>query len=97
MNVYEFDIWTQVKHNGEFSHTVMRVDVVHALNEERARKKITLHKGKVWKDGGLEISSSDEFVYGVTKTGTVTIRPYYVYSDGRTPRPVVRLSRITGG
>lgn len=87
MNTYEFDIWYQVKHNGKFSHTVTRTQLVHALNEERARNKITLQKGKTWSNAGLEIVSSDEFIYSVRKTGTVRKQMFYVYSDGRSPRP----------
>ena len=90
MNVFEIDIWRQVRHNGKFSHTVTRMELVHALNEERAKKKITLEKGKTWGKESLIIESTDEFIYGIRKTGTVTIQPYYVYSDGRSPRPVRR-------
>ena len=88
MNVYEFDIWRSVKHSGEFSHNATRYQLVHALNEERARKKVTLSQAKAM---GIEphlIEVAREFIYSVRKTGTVTIQPYYVYSGGRTPRPV---------
>ena len=88
MNTYEFDIWYQVTHNGKFSHTVIRTHLVHALKEERARKKVTLQKGKTWGEIGIEIVSGDEFIYRVRKTGTVKKQMYYVYSDGRNPRPV---------
>lgn len=89
MNVFEFDIWCSVKHNGKFSHTVTRMEVIHALNKERAKKKITLQKGETRTlSGGLEITSSDEFIYSVRRTGNVTKQLFYVYSDGRTSRPV---------
>ena len=90
MNVYEFDIWKQVKRDGEFSHTVIRKELVHALNLERAKKKITLAKEDTFKSGQCEYVVSSEFIYHTEKTGTVTKQMYYVYSDGRSPRPVVK-------
>lgn len=84
MNVFDFDIWKQVKHDGQFSHTVTRKQTVHALNEERARARIKLEPG--YTNDHLEVSG--EFIYQVKKCGTVTIQPFYVYSDGRLPRPV---------
>jgi len=86
MNVYEADIWCQVKRGGVFSHTVVRRQSIHALNEERARKKITLKKGYVRDNPPLEVT--DEFIYRIKETGTVTKQMCYVYSDGRSPRPV---------
>lgn len=88
MNVYEIDIWRRVKHNGEFSHTITRRELIHALNEEIANKKITLAKGYVGENPPMEVS--DEFIYHIERTGTVVIKPYYVYSDDRCPRPVKR-------
>lgn len=89
MNVYEIDIWQQVKHNDKFSHTVTRLQLVHALNEERAKKKVILAESKAWNDGGsLTIEASPEFIYRIEKTGTVTKQLYYEYSDGRSPRRV---------
>ena len=89
MNVYEIDIWTSVKHNGKFSHTVTRTVMVHALNEDRAKKKITLEPEKIYDVGSrLVINASAEFIYRLTKTGTVRKKLYYEYSDGRNPRPV---------
>jgi len=88
MNVYEIDIWRSVKHNGTFSHTVHRVELIHALNEERAKKKITLREGKTQEAGTLTIEVSSETIYAIRKTGTVLKQMYYVYSDGRSPRPV---------
>ena len=88
MNVYEIDIWRSVKHNSKFSHTVSRVELIHALNEERAKKKITLAEGKTQEVGTLTLEVSDEIIYTIKKTGTVTKQMYYVYSDGRNPRPV---------
>ncbi len=88
MNVYEVEIWCSVWHNCEFSHNVARTDVIHALNEERALKKVTLVEGKVQYVDTLELRTSNEFIYNVKKTGTVTKRLYYEYSDGRIPRPV---------
>ena len=88
MNVYELDIWRTVKHNGSYSHTATRVELIHALNEERAKKKITLAKGKTQEVGTLTLEVSSETIYTIRKTGTVTKQMYYVYSDGRNPRPV---------
>ena len=88
MNVFEIDIWCRVQHNGEFSHTVTRIELIHALNEERARQKITLKKGGTRNSNGLTVDWSDEFIYMVRKAGTVTKQLYYEYSDGRHPRRV---------
>ena len=88
MNVYEFDIWKQVKRDGEFSHTCTRMELIHALNEERATSKITLAGEKTWESGGGKFVVSGEFIYAVRKTLTVVKQMYYVYSDGRGPRPV---------
>lgn len=92
MNVYEIDIWRSVYHNGKYSHTATRVELIHALNEERAKKKIALEPEKVYASEhthGLSVKVSAEFIYRIKKTGTVVIKPYYVYSDGRYPRPVI--------
>jgi hypothetical protein len=90
MHVYEADIWTSVYHNEVFSHTNKRVQLIHALNEERARKQITLAPESIWTapDGKLTIRSRAEYIYHLKKTGTVTKQLFYVYSDGRQPRPV---------
>lgn len=88
MNVYEFDIWYQVNHNGKFSHTVTRMQLVHALNEERAKKHVTLREGGTRETGSLTIDFTAEVIYATRKTGTVTKQMFYVYSDGRTPRPL---------
>jgi len=89
MNVYVFDIWRSVKHNGGFSHTVTRREIIHALNEERAKKKITLAEAKTYTFGETINEVSGEFIYRIEKEGTVIIKPYYVYSSGRTPRTVI--------
>ena len=89
MNVYELAIWRSVKHDGVFSHNGTRLEVIHALNEERARKKITLAPEKKYGTGGQHtIEVSGEFVYSVRRTGTVRKQVFYVYSDGRSPRPI---------
>ena len=89
MNVYEIDIWRSVKHNCEFSHNDNRVVLVHALNEDSAKKKITLGPEKTWSSGsGLVIKVSAEYIYRLTKVGTVRKKLYYEYSDGRRPRPI---------
>lgn len=88
MQVYEIDIWRQVKRNGEFSHTVQRMELVHALNEKRAKTKVTLVEGRTWDNGGQHLEVSGEFIYAIRKTGTVTKQLYYEYSDGRSPRRV---------
>lgn len=93
MNVYEIDIWRSIKHNGEFSHTATRFELVHALNEERARRKITLAKARIWGKEPTVVETSDEFIYSIRKSGAVTKQLYYVYSDGRTPRPVIKPRR----
>ncbi len=89
MNVYEIEIWRQVKHNDKFSHTITRMELIHARNEERAKAKITLAQEKR-QSGIMEIVVSSEFIYAIRKTGTVTKQLYYEYSDGRTPSPVVK-------
>jgi len=88
MNTYEMDIWSTVKHNGEFSHTATRVQFVHALNEERARKKVKLAGERTINSGAIPITASSETIYAIRKTGTVLKKLMYVYSDGRSPRPV---------
>ncbi len=88
MNVYEIDIWCGVKHSGVFLHNAIRFELVHALNEERARKRIKLAEVKTMGSEPHLIEVSAEFIYSVRKTGTVTKQMYYVYSDGRSPRPV---------
>lgn len=88
MNVYEIEIWRGVRRSGEFSHNARRSELVHALNEERARKKITLAEGKVMGQEPNLVEMSAETIYSVTKTGTVTKQMFYVYSDGRNPRQV---------
>ena len=88
MNVYEIVIWCTVKHNSVFSHTVSRVEVIHALNEERAKKKLTFKEGSTQEAGTLTIEVSSETIYAIRKAGTVTKQMYYVYSDGREPKPV---------
>ncbi len=93
MNVYEVDIWYQVRHNDKFSHTVTRTKLIHALNEERAKKKITLKPSVTRETGTLKIEASPEFIYSIRKTGTVTKQMYYEYSDGRNPRPVRETKR----
>ena len=94
MNVYEVDIWRSVTHNGKFSHNATRQQLVHALNEERARGKVLLAKAKDW-ESGMKIEASEEVIYSIKKTGTVTKQMFYVYSDGRSPRPIMRVA--TGG
>lgn len=88
MNVYEFDIWRLVKRSGKFSHNAMRLQVVHARNEERARKKVTLEPSKALGTEPHLVEISAEFIYSVKKTGIVERQLFYVYSDGRAPRPV---------
>ena len=92
MNVYDIDIWRSVYHNDEFSHTAIRYQLVHALNEERARRKVILAEGKTLGPLGWGLRVSDEVIYSIRKAGTVTKQMYYVYSDGRTPRPIVKIS-----
>ncbi|KKM76441.1 hypothetical protein LCGC14_1380020 [marine sediment metagenome] len=88
MNVYELNIWYQVAHNGKFSHTVQRTEVIHALNEERALGKIVLAGKRSHVAGTLTIDVTAEFIYESRRTGTVVKKMYYEYSDGRNPRPV---------
>ena len=89
MNVYEIDIWCSVKNDGKFSHNARRTVLVHALNEERARKKITLSPAiKLGMGGQSTVEASKETIYSVRKTGAVKKQMFYVYSDGRNPRPV---------
>ena len=91
MNVYEISIWRGVKHNGEFSHNVQRMELIHARNEAEARGKVTLTPSKTYEsNSSLKIEASAETIYSCRKTGTVLVKPFYVYSDGRTPRPTGR-------
>jgi len=88
MNVYEIDIWRAVYHGekgDKFITNNQRQVVVHALNEERAKRKITLAPAE---DKSPRYRTEAEFIYRIKRTGTVTIKPYYEYSDGRSPRPV---------
>lgn len=87
MNVYEADIWCAIYHGDEFSHNVRRQQLIHALNEERAHKKIILAPAQITS----AYRTGAEFIYRLTKTGTVRKELYYVYSDGRSPRPVRQL------
>ena len=87
MNVYEIDIWRSVYHGEKFTHNAQRQELIHALNEDRAKKKIELADERVWQSGTLVIRAAQEVIYSIRKTGTVTKQLYYVYSDGRTPRP----------
>ncbi len=89
MNAYEIRIWKSVKHNDKFSHYLERKQLIHARNETQAKNKIALEKGNAHNLDNLIITVSEEYIYSTTKIGTVVIRPFYVYSDGRTPRPVV--------
>lgn len=85
MNAFEIDIWSQVKHNGKFSHTITRVELIHARNEREAKGKVKLIEGETYVTGELEIEASAEFIYSCRKTGTVRKQLYYEYSDGRSP------------
>ncbi len=87
MNVYEVYIWRSVKRSGEFSHNAERVALVHARNEAEAKGKVELEPPKVYGESLGFVEISGEFIYSVTKTGTVTKQLMYVYSDGRSPRP----------
>jgi len=88
MNVYEISIWRSVYRNGTFSHTVQRMELVHALNKGKAKERITLAKAHVSGANPPYDEVSDEFIYSIRKTGTVTKQLYYEYSDGRPPRRV---------
>ncbi|MCK5016431.1 MAG: hypothetical protein KAS32_05090 [Candidatus Peribacteraceae bacterium] len=88
MNVYDIDIWRSVHHGDKFSHNATRYQLVHALNEERAKRKVILAEEKTWENGSLVIRASSEVIYSIRKAGTVTKHLFYVYSDGRTSRPV---------
>jgi len=85
MNAFEVDIWKQVKHNGKFSHTIPRMELIHARNEQEARGKVELAGGELQKGYNLEIDVSAEFIYSCRKVGTVRKQLYYEYSDGRNP------------
>lgn len=95
MNVYEIEIQHAVYHNSEFSHNVHRTVLVHALNEKRAREKVELNPAYSGAGGlSLTISTSDERINRVRHCGTVVIKPYYEYSDGRAPCPVPRRRKV---
>lgn len=88
MNTYEASIWRSVYHSGRFSHTAIREQLIHALNEKLAIKKITLQPIKTWGKEPHIIEAKEERIYSLRKTGTVVIKPFYVYSDGRRPVPI---------
>jgi len=88
MNAYGIDIWRSVKHNDKFSHNVNRFEIIHARNEAEAKNKVTLAQGYIQNLPALQIEVSNETIYSIKKIGTVKIEKFYVYSDGRTPRPV---------
>ncbi len=88
MNVFEAHIWRGVYHSGKFSHNATRVQLIHAMNVEQAKSKIHLAPESVMGKEPYEVKASAETIYEIRKTGTVTIKTYYVYSDGRSPRPV---------
>ncbi len=85
MNVFEIDKWVQVCHNGKYSHTVTRTELIHARNEQEAKGKVKLKESKTWVSAALEIQVSAEFIYACRKVGTVRKQLYYEYSDGRRP------------
>ena len=89
MNVYEFMIWTAVRHNGNFSHNIERIERIHAMNEERARGKIILKETTQQMVGTLKLEASREYIYSTRRIGTVVKRMYYEYSDscGLLPKP----------
>ncbi|KKN74766.1 hypothetical protein LCGC14_0388080 [marine sediment metagenome] len=93
MNVFEVDIWRSVYHGNEFSHTTIRYELVHALNEERAKRKITLAEERTYNSGSIGIRVTNEFIYRIKKTGTVTKQMFYVYSNGMSPRPVAQSNK----
>ena len=88
MNAYGVEIWKGVRHNDKFSHNINRFEIIHARNEVEAKNKITLAQGYIQNIPALQIEVSGEFIYSIKKMGTVKIEKFYVYSDGRTPRPV---------
>ena len=88
MNAYRISVWRSVRHNGKFSHTVIREELIHARNETEARGKIALAPTREWASGTLTIVASSEFIYSARKIGTVRKQLFYVYSDGSSPRPV---------
>jgi hypothetical protein len=85
MNAYRIDVWRSVKHNGKFVTNIQRQIVVHARNKEEAESKIKLTKESVNKLPALLVEASNEFIYSCEKIGTVTIQPFYVYSDKLSP------------
>lgn len=88
MNVYKADIWCSMYHSNVFSHTSVRTQLIHALNKDRAKKKIKLAAERIMGKEPNIVKASAETIYDLRKVGTVTIKPYYVYSNGRDPRPV---------
>ena len=85
MNAFEIELWVGVRHNGKFSHNVIRTELIHARNEQEARGKIMLKGGTTYVTGTLKIEASTEYLYSCKKIGTVRKQLYYEYSDGRRP------------
>lgn len=77
--------WRSLKHNGQFVTNLQRVALIHARNEMEAKSKIKLTEAKTQQLSNLLIETSNEFIYSVTKIGTVTIEKFYVYSGDRSP------------
>ncbi len=93
MNAYRVDIWCSVKNSGKWSHNSSRIVRIHARNEKEARQKVNLAPAKSWDKEAIEVSS--ETIYSVEKIGTVTIQPFYVYSNsGYSPVAVNDFKRL---
>jgi hypothetical protein len=88
MNAYEIDVWRGIKHNGEFVINDSRKVMIHARNQIEAINKVKLAETKTNKLDGLLIEVSAEFIYRITKIGTVKIEKFYVYSHGKSPTSV---------
>lgn len=88
MNAFRISVWKSVTHNGKFSHTIAREELIHARNEAEALCKITLAPASKSPVGStLNIDVSSEVIYSAKKIGTVRKQLFYVYSDGSSPRP----------
>ena len=70
-----------------------RTVIIHARNETEAKSKVKLAESQTNKLDGITIDVSKEFIYAVYKIGTVTIQPFYVYSNGKGSISVAEFKR----
>jgi hypothetical protein len=93
MNAYEISIWRGIRHNEKFIVNDQRTVIIHARNETEAKSKVKLAEPQHNNLDNIRIDVSKEFIYTVYKIGTVTIQPFYVYSNDRGSISVAEFKR----